>query len=177
MSAGRTFVDTNVLTYLFDGAEPEKQAIARRRLLREQREREIAVSTQVLQELYVSLTKGRAPIATADIAEAAVREAAGYLVAQIDTQLVISAIDASRRHGLSFWDALIVRASAEVHCDRLLSVELSPRRGRPQIGAVGNRMRAERALCSGSAAPCSGTRSTAAKSSRDSSGSGWRRDS
>jgi predicted nucleic acid-binding protein len=125
MSAGRTFVDTNVLTYLFDDAAPEKQAIARRRLSQEQREREIVVSTQVLQELYVSLTKGRAPIATVEIAEGAVREASGYLVVQIDTHLVISAIAASWRHGLSLWDALIVRAAAEVRCDRLLSEDLN----------------------------------------------------
>lgn len=83
------------------------------------------MSTQVLQELYVSLTKGRAPIATAEIAEAAVREAAGYLVVHIDTQLVLSAIEASRRHRLSFWDALIVRAAAEARCDRLLSEDTS----------------------------------------------------
>ena len=31
MNAERVFVDTNVLTYLFDGSEPKKQALAERR--------------------------------------------------------------------------------------------------------------------------------------------------
>jgi predicted nucleic acid-binding protein len=102
MSAERVFVDTNVLRYAFDDAEPEKQERARTCLTSEQRE--IFVSTQVLQELYVSLTKGRDPIATTEVAEAAVRAATGYSVVQIDTTLVLSAIALSRAHQLSFWD-------------------------------------------------------------------------
>lgn len=127
MSAGRTFVDTNVLTYLFDDSEAEKQQAARLCLEREQHDqRELVLSTQILQELYVSLTKGDAPIASSEIAEAAVREAAGYYVVQVDPQLVLSAIDAARRHVLSFWDALVVRAAAEARCERILSEDLSP---------------------------------------------------
>jgi hypothetical protein len=49
MNAERVFVDTNVLTYLFDHAEAKKQELARLTLERETRE--IFVSTQVLQEL------------------------------------------------------------------------------------------------------------------------------
>jgi predicted nucleic acid-binding protein len=124
MSAERVFVDTNVLTYVFDDAEPKKQQQARKRLQSESRE--IFVSTQVLQELYVSLTKGRDPIATLEIAELAVRSAAGYSVVQIDTPLVLSAIGISRAHRISFWDALIIRAASESGCATLLSEDLNP---------------------------------------------------
>lgn len=123
MSADRVFIDTNVLAYLFDDSEPAKQKQAERRLLEESRE--IFVSTQVLQELYVALTKGREPIATADVAERAVREVAGYSVVQIDPPLVLSAIEACRTHQLSFWDALIVRAAAQADCSTLLSEDLN----------------------------------------------------
>jgi predicted nucleic acid-binding protein len=125
MSDARTFVDTNVLTYLFDDAEPKKQATAARRLKQEQQERELVLSTQVLQELYVSLTRGREPIATPEVAERAVREAAGYSVVQVDTALVFGAVDTCRQHRISFWDALILRAAAEAGCDRLLSEDLN----------------------------------------------------
>jgi predicted nucleic acid-binding protein len=125
MSVDRTFVDTNVLTYLFDDAEPDKQAAARAWLEREAREREVVISTQVLQELYVSLTKGRAPIASPEVAEQAVRSAAEYTVVQVDTKLVLAAIETSAAHQLSFWDALIVRAAAQARCDRLLSEDLN----------------------------------------------------
>jgi predicted nucleic acid-binding protein len=123
MSVDRVFVDTNVLTYLFNDSEPEKQAQARTRLKKEKRE--IFVSTQVLQELYVSLTKGRAPIATPEIAEAAVRAATGYSIVQIDTTLVLGAIAVARTHQLSFWDALIVSAAVSSDCQTLLSEDLN----------------------------------------------------
>lgn len=123
MSAARVFVDTNVFTYVFDDAEAEKQARAVEVL--EGEKREIFVSTQVLQELYVSLTKGRHPIATPEIAERAVREVTDYSIIQVDQQLVFAAIDTSRRNQLSFWDALIVRAAAQAGCEILLSEDLN----------------------------------------------------
>lgn len=127
MSADRTFVDTNVLTYLFDDAEPAKQRAATRRLEAEQQARELVLSTQVLQELYVSLTKGKSPIATSEIAEAAVQQAAGgYTIIQVDAPLVLSAIAVCRRDRVSLWDALILRAASVAGCDRLLSEDLNP---------------------------------------------------
>jgi predicted nucleic acid-binding protein len=123
MTAERVFVDTNVLTYVFDDSEPDKQLQARARLTQEKRE--IFVSTQVLQELYVSLTKGRDPIATPEIAEAAVRAATGYSIVQVDTTLVLGAITLSRAHRLSFWDALIVSAASGGGCQSLLSEDLN----------------------------------------------------
>jgi predicted nucleic acid-binding protein len=124
MNADRVFVDTNVLTYLFDRSEPKKQAIAARQLRAETRE--IFVSTQVLQELYGSLTKGRNPIATTELAERAVREASKYSVVHVDTALVFAGIEASRKHRISFWDGLIVRAAVQADCEVLLTEDLNP---------------------------------------------------
>lgn len=123
MNAERVFVDTNVLTYVFDDAEPVKQARARELLASEARE--LVVSTQVLQELYVSLTKGRHPIAAPDIAERAVRGASGYTVVQLDVDLVLTGIDVAQKRQLSFWDALILAAAARARCGALLSEDLN----------------------------------------------------
>jgi predicted nucleic acid-binding protein len=123
MNADRVFLDTNVLTYLFDYSEPKKQAQAARRIRAETRE--IFISTQVLQELYVSLTKGRNPIATVEVAELAVREASQYAVVHVDTALVFAGIEASRTHRISFWDALIVRAAVQADCEALLTEDLN----------------------------------------------------
>jgi predicted nucleic acid-binding protein len=125
MSADRVFVDTNVLTYLFDDAEPEKQKKAGARLRNEQSNRELVVSTQVLQELYASLTKGAQPIATPEIAEMAVRQAAALTVVHIDVPLVLEAIVRCREHSLSFWDSLIVGAALAADCRLLLSEDMS----------------------------------------------------
>ena len=53
----RTFVDTNIVLYAYDRSEPEKSAIAREILSDLWRTREGLLSTQVLQELYVNLTR------------------------------------------------------------------------------------------------------------------------
>ena len=126
MSADRVFVDTNVLAYLFDDAEPTKQERARVRLEAEQRVRELVISTQVLQELYVALTRGKAPIATPELAERAVGAAAdGYTTVQVDVPLVLAAIQTSRQDAISFWDALIVQAAARAGCAAVLSEDLN----------------------------------------------------
>lgn len=125
MNADRTFVDTNVLAYMFDDAEPEKQKLAAERLRAEQRERELVVSTQVLQELYACLTKGAHPIATPEIAEAAVQQAAHLTVVQVDVPLVLEAIGRCREHVISFWDSLIIGAALASSCNQLLSEDLN----------------------------------------------------
>ncbi len=124
MSA-RTFIDTNVLVYLFDDSEPKKRDKARRRLTAAHEQSELVVSTQVLQELYVALTRGSDPIASSDVAADAVREVANLTVVQVDTLLVLAAIDTQRRHRISFWDALIVCAAVEARCFELLSEDLN----------------------------------------------------
>jgi len=123
MNAERVFIDTNVLTYLFDSAEDEKQERAQQALATETRE--VFVSTQVLQELYVSLTKGKNPITTSEVAEQAVHEASKYSVVHVDAALVFSAIQIARNHRISFWDALIVGAAARAECETLLSEDLN----------------------------------------------------
>lgn len=125
MPADRTFVDTNVLVYAVDDSEPEKRGVARNRLLEESRDRELVVSTQVLQELYVALTRGARPILPPEAADQEVRNAARLLVVQVDPSLVFSAIERSRKSVISFWDALVVETARRAGCRRLLSEDLS----------------------------------------------------
>lgn len=52
------FIDTNILVYSFDGNDPKKHVLAKHRLdeLWENK-RPIALSVQVLQEFYVTMTR------------------------------------------------------------------------------------------------------------------------
>jgi predicted nucleic acid-binding protein len=125
MSVDRVFADTNVLVYLFDDAEPDKQAASQRLLSEALATSQIVVSTQVLQELYVALTRGSEPIASPEVAERAVRDASSLVVVQIDVPLVLDAIATTRQRSLSFWDALIVRAAVSAGCSRLLTEDLN----------------------------------------------------
>lgn len=123
MSAS-TFLDTNVLVYLFDHDEQAKQQRARE-ILESAEPGELALSTQVLGELYVTVTRKLArPLDAARAAQAV--DWLGLLsVVSVDTTLVKSAIHASRSSQLSYWDGLIVAAAARAGCERLLTEDLN----------------------------------------------------
>lgn len=122
MSA-RTFLDTNVLVYLFDANEPVKRRRARD-LFSTGRARDFVVSTQVLGEFYVCVTRKLAnPVSAYDAAQA-VASLCELAVVATDTALVLSAIRTCQAHQLSYWDALIVDAAASAGCSRLLTEDL-----------------------------------------------------
>ncbi|MCB9685792.1 MAG: PIN domain-containing protein [Alphaproteobacteria bacterium] len=122
--SGRVFLDTNVLVYLHDSDAPDKQRQARELVSELARERRAVVSTQVLQEFFVVVTRklGR-PLPVAE-AEAQVRRFATWPVARTDADLVLEAISLHRELPLSFWDALIVAAARREACDRVFSEDL-----------------------------------------------------
>lgn len=121
MSA-RVFVDTNVFVYLFDRDAPDKQRRAREILAQEASN--IVVSTQILEEFYVTVTRklGR-PLPERE-AEAATRDVAAFEVVEIDVGMVLRAVGAARRGKTSLWDALIVEAARARSCERLLTEDL-----------------------------------------------------
>jgi predicted nucleic acid-binding protein len=120
----RTFVDTNVWVYAVDEADPAKHARALA-LLAPSPVSDFVVSTQVLMEFYVVVTrKLRTPLSE-DAAQAMVDEMARLPVVPADAQLVVSAISGSREWRISLWDALIVRAAEVSGCGRVLSEDLA----------------------------------------------------
>lgn len=118
----RAFLDTNVLVYLFDQDSPEKKRRAREILSAEAPQ--AVISTQVLQEFYVSVTRklGR-PLPEAD-AEAAVRDLAHLDVHTVDVEMVVSAVARSRKDRLSLWDSLVVETALRAGCRRLLTEDM-----------------------------------------------------
>lgn len=120
----RTFLDTNVLVYAFDDDENEKQVRAREILRDAGRDAGYVLSSQVLGEFYVVVTRKLArPLAPAD-AELAVRSLAELPVTPVDRHTVLAAVARSRAHSLSLWDALIVQSAIESSCGRLLTEDL-----------------------------------------------------
>jgi len=122
--SGRTFVDTNVFVYLFDAGAPEKKATAQRLLDAGAEAGRLVLSTQVLEEFYVTVTRKLANPLSEDDAQEATRALAGLPVVQVDPEMIDAAISLSRHQSLSFWDALVVRAAVAAGCERLLSEDL-----------------------------------------------------
>jgi predicted nucleic acid-binding protein len=120
--ADRTFVDTNVLVYALDTADPRKQARARE-VLDPSRAGDLVTSTQVLSEFYVVATRklGLDQV----IAQAMVDRLIKLPVVVVDVPLVMAAILGRREWGLSYWDSLIIRAAEVADCRRLLSEDLA----------------------------------------------------
>jgi predicted nucleic acid-binding protein len=117
------FVDTNVLLYAVDEAEPRKHGAAiewRADLWRSRRGR---VSYQVLQEFYVQALR-KNPKRTA-AARAEVRDLLAWDPIPVDGAVVEGAWHLQDRYRLSFWDALIVAAAHAAGCGYLLTEDLS----------------------------------------------------
>jgi predicted nucleic acid-binding protein len=120
----RTFLDTNIVVYVFDDDSPERQARAAKILRADGEKSELVLSTQVLQEFYVAVTrKLERPLAEAD-ALAAVRGLTQLTVTQVDPDMILSAIELSQTETISFWDALIVQAALSAGCRTLLTEDM-----------------------------------------------------
>ena len=118
------FFDTNVLVYLFDADSSDKRKKARAHFRNHAEAGDILLSTQVLQEFYVTVTRKLARPLDAAAAAQAVSSLAELPLVQIDSKLILSAIHRSRNNQLSFWDALVVQAAIEGHASTLYSEDM-----------------------------------------------------
>jgi len=121
---GRIFLDTNVVVYLFDRDAEEKRRRAREILDREGPLGRLAISTQVLQEFYVSVTRKLAkPLDPADAYEA-VQDLMALPTIQIDPNLILASITRSRTDTISFWDSLIIQSALAAGSRTLYSEDM-----------------------------------------------------
>jgi len=120
----RVFVDTNVLVYLFDAEEPAKQQRAREVVSELMRSGALVLSSQVLSELYVTVTRKLAyPLEPAS-ARRALAALAVYPVVAIDAALVQRAAARTAAGQISYWDALILEAAVEAGAATVYSEDL-----------------------------------------------------
>jgi predicted nucleic acid-binding protein len=121
-----SFVDTNVLVYAEDRDAKAKHEIARDLIVQLWDDRDGVLSVQVLQELYVNVTrKLKKPLSTPKALEI-IGEYLTWTVIDNTGRLLTEAIALQQRAQLSFWDSLIVQAAIEAGCDKLYSEDLSP---------------------------------------------------
>jgi predicted nucleic acid-binding protein len=124
MNEGNSFADTNVLVYAFDTSTPDKQRTAQQLLQLEGSRGKLILSTQVLQEFLVTVTRKLPQPLSLEIAYEAVRNLAEYPLVQIDKNLILRAIKRQGTDQFSFWDALIIEAALQSHCQILLTEDL-----------------------------------------------------
>ena len=122
--SGKYFADTNVLVYAFDNSDPEKQKVAQQLLEKYGNTGELMVSTQVLQEFFVTVTRKLKPPLATEVAQQLVQSFSHYPVEQVTPQLIDRAIDRYRQESFSFWDSLVVEAAISGGCGVLLSEDM-----------------------------------------------------
>lgn len=120
----RFFIDTNILVYAHDTSDGRKMGLARQ-LIREGLQNEaLILSTQVLNEFFVTITrKLKKPISIAKARE----EIQLLQIAEIiliDHDLILKAIDLELKEKISHWDALIVVCAQFAQCTVLFSEDL-----------------------------------------------------
>lgn len=122
---GKIFIDTNILIYAHDLDAGVKQTTAAA-LLRQLWEEETGVlSTQVIQEFYVNVTrKIPRPLSPAQ-ARGLLADYFTWPVVINDTESIRRASEIEERHRISFWDALIIAAAVQGGVDRIISEDLN----------------------------------------------------
>ena len=118
-TTSKSFIDSNILIYAVDKADPVRRARARATIKRLVKSGMGAVSTQVAQEFFVIATK---KLGVEPLAAKRVIDLLGQMeVVQVNLELILLAIDCSILSQISFWDALIVVSARAAGCKVILS--------------------------------------------------------
>ena len=122
---GKIFVDTNILVYAHDlDAGPKREVAAA--IMKELWEQENGViSTQVLQEFYVNVTRKISNPLPKTAARSIIET---YLYWQVELNgptTVLSASEIEERYRLSFWDALVIAAAINANTQKIFTEDLN----------------------------------------------------
>jgi len=123
MSA-RVFIDTNVLIYAHDADAGPKNETARTVLRDLWGRRAGVLSTQVLQEFYVNVTRKIAIPLSKPTARAVVDSYKAWCVSTTPAE-ISAAFRIEDETGIGFWDALIVAVARKAGAVRILSEDLN----------------------------------------------------
>ena len=118
------FFDSNILVYLQDSNDEQKQQIARQLVSEQTKKQWAVISTQVLQEFYnVTTTKLQQD---KSIIKKCIRNFYTNIeTVQISPQIIEHAIDISVKIQCSFWDSLIIAAAVYAQCNILYTEDLN----------------------------------------------------
>jgi predicted nucleic acid-binding protein len=125
MTVETTFVDSNVLVYAYDTDAGTKHDVAADLLVRLWNDESGRLSTQVLQEFYVTVTRKLPKQLPRRTARDTVDSYATWHPHRPDVGDLVTASELEERHHLSFWDALIVVAAQRSRAVSLLTEDLN----------------------------------------------------
>jgi len=122
--SGLDFLDTNVLVYALDVADPRKHRIARP-FLSKAVVGEFVTSTPVLAELANSLLQKYPSKFTAQDVLAILESLKPIPLVKPDADMVCRAVEAHAAYGIHFYDGMIVAAAERAGSEKIMSEDLN----------------------------------------------------
>jgi predicted nucleic acid-binding protein len=121
----RRFVDTNLFVYAHDESAGRKREIARDLITGLWESRSGCASVQVMQELFVNLTRKVPKPLCAREAAALIEDLSAWTVHSPGVRDVLYATELHELMDVSFWDAMILTSANSLGCRVLYSEDLS----------------------------------------------------
>jgi predicted nucleic acid-binding protein len=118
------FIDTNILVYAYDNDEAVKSRIAKKILIDCWETKSGIISTQVLQEFYVTVTAKLPKKLPLSKASELVKDFLSWPIEQVTPHDIIDAIALQDRYKYSFWDSLIIVVAQKSGAITLYSEDL-----------------------------------------------------
>lgn len=125
MKGVKTFLDTNIIIYAYDASAGMKHDIALQIMTDLWNSGNGILSTQVLQEFYVNVTRKIPKPLDLDLARQIIADLLKWDVVVNDGGSILDAIDIQKRHNFSFWDAMIIGSAVNGGAGNLLSEDLT----------------------------------------------------
>jgi predicted nucleic acid-binding protein len=120
---GRVFVDTNILIYALDPADPRKRQGSADLLRQTISNRTLTLSPQSLNEGYRVLTQRRRLMAV-EAARGYLRTLAPWATAPLDATTTERAFAVEDETGYSWWDSLMLASALLAHCRLFVTEDL-----------------------------------------------------
>ena len=125
MSGDKVFVDTNIIVYSYDRDAGKKYQIASK-LVKDLWHSGLGVlSTQVLQEFFVTVTNKISPPLDIAKVRGIVKNLSKWNIVINDVNTILTAIEIHDEHKFSFWDSMIIASAVNGGATTLLSEDLS----------------------------------------------------
>jgi predicted nucleic acid-binding protein len=123
--SGNVFIDTNVLVYANDSAQPPKQRTARSLIKDVLHAGNGVISVQVLSEFWVTVTRKIQQPLSGSTARRETELFGLMTIVNLDSNLFYDAVRLQQVYQISFWDAQIVAAAESAGCTVLYSEDLN----------------------------------------------------
>ncbi|MHB9118173.1 MAG: PIN domain-containing protein [Burkholderiales bacterium] len=117
--SGKTFLDTNIVVYLYSGDEPEKRAAALALI----EQPHPVISTQVLSELANTLSR-KFGLSLEVVAQAVAEVSDACTVVPVMPDTIAQALALAQKYRYAYYDSLILAAALSAGCETLATEDM-----------------------------------------------------